>query len=347
MKYDFNFKATGIGSVPSIDVKATCLNILKLLPEIPFWPQFVKRSHLEDMNIQFSEGLPLLRIDEERRSLAAASDEIESGLVKFYDHFLADDVEYFSISREYAPGLYEQTELISKNPERYGPYIKGHSVGPVTFGASIKGHDSRPVIANPDLMEAYTKGLAIKALWQVEMLQKSGKNPIIFFDEPYLSGFGSAFSPIDRKEVIDLLKEVFSYLKERSDVLTGIHCCGNTDWSMIIESGPDIINFDAFAYMDHFLLYPDDIIRFVRGGGVIAWGIVPTADFTEEETVEHLYSKLLMGLKRLQEFGIEYDEISRNSIITPACGMGTMTPSCSDKILELLSILSKEWTEPV
>ena len=58
----FSFRATGIGSVPFMDVTQTCLHILKCLPEIPFWPQLVKRSHVEDMNIQLSEGLPLLKI---------------------------------------------------------------------------------------------------------------------------------------------------------------------------------------------------------------------------------------------------------------------------------------------
>ncbi|MFC1533065.1 hypothetical protein ACFL7M_06855 [Thermodesulfobacteriota bacterium] len=340
-KNDFFFKATGIGSVPSTDISGTCLNILKKLPEIPFWPQFVKRSHLEDMNIQFSEGLPLLKIDENRRALIISSEEMESELVRFYDHFLSDDIDYFGVSREYAPGLYEQIGLIGKNPEQYGPYIKGHSVGPVTFSAGIADADGKSILSNPDLLEAFTKGLAIKALWQVRELGKSGKKPIIFLDEPYLSGFGSAFSPIGRHEVINLLREVIDYLRGRSDALIGIHCCGNTDWAMIIEARPDIINFDAFAFMDYFLLYPEEIIDFFNKGGIIAWGIVPTADFTEEETVEGLYSKLENGLNRLNEYGLDPGMVIKNSILTPACGMGTMEQSSSDRVLELLSTLSK------
>jgi len=338
----FNFKATGIGSVPSTDIRGTCLNILKEFPEIPFWPQFVKRSHLEDMNIQFSEGLPLLRIEEERRALVVSSDNTESALVKFYEHFLADKLDYFAISREYAPGLYQLLELIRQNPDRYGPYIKGHTVGPVTFSAGITGIDGKPALANPELLEIFSKGLAIKALWQVREINKSGKKPIIFLDEPYLSGFGSAFSPIERHEVISLLKEVIDYLRERSDAIIGIHCCGNTDWSMIIESSPDIINFDAFAFMDYFLLYPKDIKNFLTDGGSIAWGIVPTFDFTGEETVEGLYSRLEKGLNRLKEFGLDPQLITGNSILTPACGMGTMEQSSSDRVLELLSTLSKK-----
>ena len=73
IKTDFNFKPTGIGSVPYTNIKDTCLNILKHLPEIPYWPQFVKLSHLENMTIQFSEGLPLLELDEKHGSLAVSS----------------------------------------------------------------------------------------------------------------------------------------------------------------------------------------------------------------------------------------------------------------------------------
>lgn len=338
----FNFKATGIGSVPSLGVQDTCIQILEQLPEIPFWPQLVKRTHLEDMNIQFSEGLPLLEIRQEKRALAVSAGNRESELVAFYDRFLTEDVDSFAISREFAPGLYELVALIQKNPEQYGPYVKGQTVGPVTFSAGINSLDGKSLLYDPELLEATVKGICIKALWQVREMGKSGKKVIIFLDEPYLSGFGSAFSPIERREVVHLLKEVIDYLRQRSDALIGIHCCGNTDWSMLIEAGPDIVNFDAFDYMDYFLLYPDEITRFLQGGGVIAWGIVPTLTFTGEESVQSLYVKLKEGLNRCYEWGLDPETLIAGSILTPACGMGTMEQASADKVLNLLSSLSKK-----
>jgi hypothetical protein len=41
--------------------------------------------------------------------------------------------------------------------------------------------------------------------------------------------------------------------------LAGIHVCANTDWSLVLESGADIVNFDAYAYFDRFILYGDPI----------------------------------------------------------------------------------------
>ncbi len=336
----FNFMATGVGSVPFQDTDGTCREILEYLPRVPFWPQFVKRTYLEDMIIQFSEGIPLLEIKEEKRSLyVSQTSNVESELVTFYDHFLSGDTDYFAISREYAIGLYTLLEQIEQGSFDC-PYVKGQTVGPITFAAGITDTNGNSLLHNPELLEAMVSGIAIKALWQVIQLAKSGKKPIIFLDEPYLSGFGSAFTPIERNAVIDNLKVVIDYLRENSDTLIGIHCCGNTDWSMIVEAGPDIINFDAFEYMDYFLLYPDDIKRFLKEGGIIAWGIIPTANFTGKETVDELFSKLEQGLGRIHEWGIAPAMLAERSMLTPACGMGTMTPAHAKKTMEILSRLS-------
>ena len=137
-KPDFYFKPTGIGSVPWKDIDKTCNKILDFLPVLPFWPQLIRRSPLEDMNIQFSEGLPLLSINKETKSVSVSDDNSEEALVNFYSHYLAEDIDYFAISREYAPGLYRQIELVSEDPGNLCEYIKGHITGPVTFAASVK-----------------------------------------------------------------------------------------------------------------------------------------------------------------------------------------------------------------
>ena len=338
----FNFMATCIGSVPFLDIKSTCRDILDQLPDAPFWPQFVMRSPLEDMLLQFTEGFPFLKINESKREVAVSTREIESELVKFYDRFLNEDLNYFSISNEYAPGLYKLLDLISGRTKTNGRFIKGQIVGPVTLTSSIKDHNNMPVINNPDLVEATVKGLSVKALWQVKKLAESSKKTILFLDEPALSSVGSAFSSVQRDRAVMILKEVIDFLKEKSDALVGVHCCGNTDWSMIIEVNPDIINFDAFEYLDNFLLYRADILRFMDHGGALAWGIVPTATLGGNESVETLFAILAKGLKRLAQWGLDPEMLARKSILTPACGMGSMSSELAAKGLDLLCRLSRK-----
>jgi len=51
--------ATGIGSLPHRDPQAAVRLVLKIFPELPFWPQLPSRSSEERMTKQF--GLPVLR----------------------------------------------------------------------------------------------------------------------------------------------------------------------------------------------------------------------------------------------------------------------------------------------
>jgi len=337
----FGFMATGIGSVPFLEVEKTCREINQLFPLMPFWPQFVKRSYFEDMSVQYSEGLPLLVVDPEKRKLTVShAHDRESELVGFYERFFSEDIDSFAISEAYAPGLYAlMTSLAEINPAQTTIYIKGQSVGPITFTTGILGLDGRPVIHDPELSEAFVRGLAIKALWQVRFLEKSGRRPIIFLDEPSLSGFGSAFSAIQRQDVIDKLQMVISYLKEHSDCLVGIHCCGNTDWSMILAARPDIVNFDAFEFMEHFLLYPEAVAGFLKDGGVVAWGIVPTSGFTGKESEEDLLKKIGDGISRIESAGVGRTAIVERSIFTPSCGMGSMAPGDARSVMNLLARL--------
>ncbi len=333
--YEFDFMITGIGSVPFLDMDETCLLIKENFLNMPFWPQFVKRSPYEDMIIQFSEGIPFLRVSEEKRAVfAIKSNSPEKELTCFYESFFSEDLSGFRISKEYAPGLYKMVELVSDSD---APFIKGQTVGPITFAGSIKDQQGRTVIGDSELMDVCTKGIAMKGLWQVRKLKESGKKAVLFLDEPYLASIGSAFSTISKDKVVESLREVITYIKEREEVLLGIHCCANTDWSIIISAGPDIISFDAFGYMDHFLLYKDEILSFFKDGGNIAWGIVPTTDSDfEEADTDKLFKSLIKGLETIVEWGVDLKDVSARSLLTPSCGMGSMKPENARKAISIL-----------
>ncbi len=341
MQINFDYKITGIGSVPFLDIEESCSFIKESFSEIPFWPQLVGRSVFEDMIIQFSERLPFLKvIKEERRLIAIKGDSPEKELTDFYEHFFEEDTHWFLISEDYAPGLYRMTDIVKDSTAHF---IKGQSVGPVTFTASIKGEDGRSALTDPELIDVYTKGIAIKGLWQVRKLKESGKKVILFLDEPYLATLGSAFSIISKDKVIEMLKEVIDYIKQREDVIVGIHCCANTDWSAVMSAKPDIISFDAFGYMNNFLLYKDKIFEFLKEGA-IAWGIVPTTDedFEKRGSLKYLLNQLRSGIEKILDWGIRPEDLASRSLITPSCGMGTMNPDNAKKAVEVLLELSSQ-----
>jgi hypothetical protein len=87
----------------------------------------------------------------------------------------------------------------------------------------------------------------------------------------------------------------------------------------------DVINFDAFGFLDHFLLYPKDIRAFLRGAAT--WpGDCAHPGFTGRETATDLAARLRAGFDRMVELGFDPEAVRRRSLITPACGLGTLSP---------------------
>jgi methionine synthase II (cobalamin-independent) len=179
----------------------------------------------------------------------------------------------------------------------------------------------------------------MKAAWQIKVLGQFNKPVIIFIDEPAMESLGSAFSAVSSEVVAEKLNEIIDTVHELGGI-AGIHCCGNADWPLLFNTRIDIVNFDAFGYMDKVMLYPEDIRKFLARGGALAWGVVPTGAFTGDETADLLIAKLEAGMTRLEARGIARDAILRQCLITPSCGMGSLTPDKAEAILKLLREVS-------
>ena len=165
---------------------------------------------------------------------------------------------------------------------------------------------------------------------------------MIFIDEPALSGFGSAFTPISRERVIEMLGATIQELRTYAEeVVVGVHCCGNTDWAMLIEAGFDVINLDSAGYGEHLLLYPKALMELFARDGAVAWGAVPAGDFKGTETAEELWAGLKGLLESLEAKGIERSTLASQALITPACGMGSLDEPKAKRILELTAQVSR------
>ncbi len=340
MTLNFNCIATGIGSLPIVDPDKAVALSLSYLPKAPFWPQLPQRDFREHMDAQYSEPLPGLRLDaEKKRFFFDTSKDIAPELERFFERYIGKDYDFFRISEEYAAGFYAFQRALKREFPSGALFVKGHITGPLTAGMSFKDETGRDIIHNDVLFDAVVKGLAMKAAWQIQELRRFGKPVIIFIDEPAMESLGSAFSAVAPEVVAEKLNEIIAVIHEL-DSIAGIHCCGNADWPMLFHTDVDIVNFDAFGYMERILLYPDDIKGFYDRGGALAWGIVPTVAFTGNETPELLLAKLNTGLKRLESYGIKREVIYKQCVITPSCGMGSLTPDKAEAILKLLRVVS-------
>jgi methionine synthase II (cobalamin-independent) len=334
---EFNCLPTITGSMPHTDPKKACSLVARYLKDLPAWPQLPKRSFLENMYVQYSEGFPGVVVENNRIYIDTAEDYTKA-LEALYQAYLENDAANFAFSQDYAAGFYAFLEQDNLKPLA----AKGHVTGPLSFGLTVTDENKRAILYHEVLGDAVPKLLKLKAKWQEKELKKISKKTIIFVDEPYMASYGSsiaagAFSKPEK--IVEMVNEIFDGISG----LKGIHCCGNTDWSILLKTRLDILNFDAYNYATSLSLYPHEVKEFIGRGGVIAWGIVP--NFTEplsKESVASLKDRLEEAIAPFTRNGLKFKDVFKQSILMPCCTLASLTEDGAEQALKLLIELSSE-----
>lgn len=306
------------------------------------------------MVAQFIEGLPgVVWLPSDRRLFFNTDAPVfDEGIVHFYEKYLAvtdggdkSALEGFAVSARHSEGFYSFQEKLWFMDDIDGiKYLKGQVTGPITFGLALPDQEGKASYYNEQLRDMMVKCLGLKARWQIEKLSEFGKKTIIFIDEPILASFGSStMIGVSRENVIKDLTEVIEAV-HASDGLAAIHCCGNTDWAMVMETPVDIVSLDAYDYGETLLLYPDEVRAFVLRGGVIAWGIVPTNERVATLTAEGLIFKYEGFLNQLAALGLSQETFRVASMFTPSCGAGSLSLSLTDNVMNTLRGVSRSFT---
>ena len=327
------FMTTGIGSLPHTDPIKACRLVLDTF-DIPFWPQFPKLSFHELMIPQFSEGIPFVRIDEHRETVWIERDDSDA-LTRFYETY-SEDLGIL-ISEDYSKGLYTFIKFIE---DKHFKFLKGQTTGPLTFTLGLKDSRGKLIFFDEELREISLLILKAKIKWQIEMLKPYTDNVIIFIDEPILSALGStSYIGVNPEEALRLLRETSDAIKQAGGI-PGIHCCGKGDWPLVINSDVNIINFDAYDYAETISLYPTEFTNFLKEGGYLAWGIVPTTDAIREENTESIKRRFDTKLEELSKF-IPSTLLLSQILLTPSCGTGSRSVEETVKVFKILIELKK------
>jgi methionine synthase II (cobalamin-independent) len=266
------------------------------------------------------------------------SQDLTKPLETLYAAYLENNIDKFPVSPDYAAGLHTFLAETGLTPLA----VKGQITGPLTWGLTITDQNRRAILHDEVLGDAVPKLLRLKAGWQEKELSQISKNTIIFVDEPYMSAYGSsasagAFASPDK--IVGLLEEVFAGISG----LKGLHCCGNTDWSVLLQTSLDILSFDAYNYAESLSLYPAEIKKFLDKGGTIAWGIVPNDEvWLVKESVSSLKDRLEEAMAPFTRNGVRFRDLIDQSLLTPSCGLATLSEEAAASVLELLANLSSE-----
>lgn len=333
--------------------------ILKNCPHVPHWPQLPGRSAAEGFVLQ---GIaPLLASGlvktsetgvrfEEREEVAAPL------LAAFYERYLstqeklkngenvANLLTEWALPREAAAGFYAFLDRCRTLSPDAIIHLKGQIAGPVTIALQVKGPDGLSALYDEKSRDVLTKALALQAAWQTTTLAAAFPRPIVFVDEPGLGVYGrSTHLAVSRGMIHTALEEVLAAIHDAGG-LTGIHCCDAIDWTLLFETATDYVSFDAYTYGSTLFPYARELARFLERGGRVAWGIVPTSHLAMHETATSLMERLRKLWAELAAAGVPAMPLEKGSLLTPACGTGTLPLALAERVYDLLGEMSTRMT---
>ena len=334
--------------MPHRDREQVIAFVLGEMIDIPVWPQLSAYRGEQMMN-QFIGGLPGLVNHDGRDLFLTRGSGFEGALLAFYQEYLAVtsgelalEESRFRLGDENGRTLFAFLQHLRTN-RRSVTAVKGQTVGPFTLLSGLKDEDDRLALYEPRLRDVVVKTLALKAQWQAEILGRLGAPALVFIDEPVLSGFGSsAFISVSADDICAMLEEVVHHIHEAGG-LAGVHVCGNTDWSILFGTSVNVINFDAYTYFERFALYRVELLSFLKRGGVVAWGLVPTTDddSASREAADSLAEKWLEQARFLTGPGLTLESLLQHSLITPSCGCGSLGEAAAERVVCLTRQVSE------
>jgi methionine synthase II (cobalamin-independent) len=322
--------------------------------DAPIWPQLGFFGLKEQMEIQYSEGIPSGVIDETKgRMYFDTARDYSDDFATFYEAYSVamdpdegnGDCSSMAISEEFSKGIYALEKKLKADGKKL-PWLKVQVTGPCSFALTLTDENKRAIYYNEEFRDVIIKSIAMKCRWQIQKFKQYADNIICFIDEPILSAFGSStYVSVQRDDVVAILSEVIDAV-HADGAYAGIHCCGNTEWSILTDAGVDMVNFDAFAFGETVSLYGSEMKAHLGKERMLAWGIVPTSSKVLEQDVKSLETILEANMDKLAGVtGLDKKVIVEQALITPSCGTGSLKVEEADKVFKLVKEVSTRMKE--
>ncbi len=325
---------TGVGSLPMTDADDAVAFVEVCCPRVPFWPQLPQRASSEGM----IEQALLLFGDLLQRGAQTPGYDVLPGAESELARRLDDSPAELDTTRAAGFFAFERALYAGAFPQALA--LKGQIVGPVTLatqlriqGRPLMDAHGQDVTGGIDLFRAVAWYVTRLALWQIERLQRWSRPVILMLDEPCLFLAAFRLSPVAR-HVLPVLKESLTMIRA-AGAIAGLHCCARLPTALVYRAHPDLVSFDAHQGLEEFVTNPD-MQAFVRAGGLVAFGLVPTASDLSQFHPLALLSRWLESA--LVDGNIA--DLAERSLFTATCGLGLVSERAMRQSFQLAGQIS-------
>lgn len=206
-------------------------------------------------------------------------------------------------------------------------WVKIQVAGPITLAMELHRCGAEFVDALRDASNAASGELdsQIRAIKDV----LPGARILATLDEPSIAIMTEQVSSVDRMRALDEISRVFAALDD--DITTGLHCCAETDWSVLFETGPTVV----FAPLNTGILdAPGALGAHLDRGGWVCWGVVPTSQ-PVGLTGDHIWKRLALSWCDLVQAGCDPIKLRTQALVSPECGLGLHGVGQVDGVIEV------------
>jgi hypothetical protein len=314
--------ATGVGSLPHRSVHDAAAFALREY-DVPAIPTLPRRSPAEGMIAQAVVGIGGVTLGQ-YGSIAVDVDAFDREAPVVTD--LAHDA---------FAGL--RTFLAEAAGRGLSGPVKWQFVGPVTLGAALTRVGVPVETAFPVALRAVRAHLL--ALGDAVAAALPTSPQIVWLDEPWLGELMHPGFPLAPDPAIDLVSSAMAAAQPFATV--GVHSCADVDIASLLAAGPDMLSVPARETIANVAGY---LVRFLEGGGRIAWGVVPT-DGPILTTSERSWRQLSDLWCELVRRGCDPVLLRERSLVTPHCGLGLHTPSVAERVAHLTREIGRRINE--
>jgi hypothetical protein len=308
MIFEAKCRTTAMGIMPHRDVDKALELVLGL--DIPFWPQLPNVSLYEDMYIQTSEHFPGIAIDFEKGRLVFHTARFEEELNDYFTKM--ENPERYALTTEYSMVF---GRFLSRDLQGYEA-IRGQITGPVSFGFKVLDENLKPIIYHDEVKPILFDFIQKKVNIQYQELKAKNRNAFVWVDEPGLGYVFSGLSGYNDQQA----KEDYYHFIQGLEGPKGLHLCADVNLPYLLELGVEILSFDAFQIGFMPKEYAWSVAEFIKKGGIISWGIVPTeSTILSTQTPERLASLLCDYWKVISEnTDLSLEQIAEQALVAPA-----------------------------
>ena len=312
-------KCIPVGMLPYTSLKHAVAMVAKLYQTFPFialLPNISSTDNLQNLTFENMPGIVFQNNKIEFHTGTSKYEKLMSDLNKAYNSPSLETLEAFSFNSVF---LEKYFQMIKKFKS---PNACINILGPFTVSQLLTAAAKEQILADKSYRKLFIQSICVKTLWVIEKIKQCCPDtvPVVILEEPMLYQLGvikRENSDITSELVTVMLSQVVEKLKKYGAIV-GIQCMEKCDWSIPIKSGVDLISYDAYNNPNNLGIIPDILTEFLRRGGMINWGIVPTLsdNMIKELGTDYLHKRLLTTFDGIILSGVPADLIYKSALVS-------------------------------